>query len=711
MALLLEGANVVVTNPYIYESKSLLYNQYNCQERHCIIYSMERSSSRPTSIYCPTNGVSFCYVLAMQENGLKDAIIHAESSRLLLAKGYDKGGDADNAFEGATIYGPNGDNVADVVPAAIFVIPAGNAANSWKNALIHVEATPIVSIPRTHDGFVGATIYANKSQWVQIECNYHTMCDNLTIFMGNPSPVGTNIPSNLCLECNEGSKYGCIGMELNVNPGSNNAIQFNSDLQSSKWYWVSRMEEAVIPSISDTYCNEKTSDLLENTWYWWYYPPTNSPVKSPTASPILTAHPTLAPTQNSIIQRPLPSSNNPTSIPTSDPITFSPSIPAITFNPSSNPTSHPSSDATTFATFDPSSNPTTDPTSDPIPGVASRPSSNPTNDPTSDPTQEVNSESSPTTAGCDSASFNITAVIQADNRTIIALQDVIGDIIYYHTETYLQNISGTYLLGIFCRESVFIIFENATDNTTETTMEVTILIAENPDNELEVDRIDDYEYGQRLEAEIKDQTGEDIEVDVDLEIDEDADSDSLDLTSTFLGLDVGVQYLLVGGCLLIIMLLICSITVCCLYKIKQDNKDNATALRTGMQRLPPTTPSSPHTDNTGEDNTFPEIAMVKSTSDYELDGVDLQKNDEEKDEMIVSQDTLGVALPELPAATPSIPLQQNPALLPPELPKLPPSVPPTAVRLISDDESDSDENMYKGVKDKETTAGTTTYAD
>merc|ERR1719361_2763667 len=74
------------------------------------------------------------------------------------------------------------------------------------------------------------------------------------------------------------------------------------------------------------------------------------------------------------------------------------------------------------------------------------------------------------------------------------------------------------------------------------------------------------------------------------------------IQETITGLDVGVQYLLVGGLLVVLILLICGVTVCCLAYMRTRKVNNGNV---EMQRMdtssPPVSPTSMETNKS-----FPE---------------------------------------------------------------------------------------------------------
>merc|ERR1711933_289554 len=103
-------------------------------------------------------------------------------------------------------------------------------------------------------------------------------------------------------------------------------------------------------------------------------------------------------------------------------------------------------------------------------------------------------------------------------------------------------------------------------------------------------------------------SGEVVDVDVDLEVTE-QDLPIKSGDDAFLGLDVGVQYLLVGGLLFVMILLICAVTICCI--VKSRNQSGTTSKGKRVQRIPT---ASPPADNGETDKTFP-FSMEKTETD------------------------------------------------------------------------------------------------
>eukprot|EP01084_Bolivina_argentea_P183535 316685_1 len=294
---LIDGATVDVTNMYTFDLS--LQSIYTCPiDKHCIIYSMERyysygyyktfqgyvDNGHSTSINCPTDTVSYCYVFAVLPYGLSLSQIDGSKTSLLLLRGLDSSLEAESAFTSAIIYGPDSQYVTD----GILFGEAGNAVGSFKTATINVQNTPMVIFPQIFDALIGAIIYANDAEWLQIDCDYHSMCDSLQIYANhnnfdkNGGVTGV-IPNNVCIACSQGYQASCQNMILHVTDTINNIVY---DLiatpyqitveneQINDWYWENSNENikvAINPTGSgmgsSNSCSDQTETKLGGSWY------------------------------------------------------------------------------------------------------------------------------------------------------------------------------------------------------------------------------------------------------------------------------------------------------------------------------------------------------------------------------------------------------------------------------------------------------------
>eukprot|EP01083_Nonionella_stella_P128165 388281_1 len=112
----------------------------------------------------------------------------------------------------------------------------------------------LMYIGKQYQAIIGGTLHVDNVKHLQINCDYHSMCNNMNIYVKHTGNSSDNItiPDSICIACSTDSDKACESLTVHVEDAVNDISHtFRSVRHTATepyyFYWHSSDDQVQIP--------------------------------------------------------------------------------------------------------------------------------------------------------------------------------------------------------------------------------------------------------------------------------------------------------------------------------------------------------------------------------------------------------------------------------------------------------------------------------